>query len=426
MKKGTSRALAIVTSALAIVVIWIMFKPGKADDSSVEVAVQRGGFIIRVTTTGELEAKSSEKIYGPSQSALRDARIWQLKIDDIIPDGTVVNEGDYVAQLDRTELTNKIKDQQLEIDQYENNFIKTQLDTTMDLMAARNELANLKYALEEAQIAVDQSIYEPPATQRQTRIELERAERAYHQAVKNYRLRHEKAVANMTEVSNALRKRRSDLDKLLALSMEFTVKAPKSGMVVYQRDWEGKRRGAGSTISTWENVVATLPNLREMISKTYVNEVDISKVRIGQIANIGVDAFPDKQFTGKVTEVANIGEQLKNSNAKVFEVKLIVNEFDSILRPAMTTKNVIITDEISDAIFIPLEALFTTDSIQYVYTSGRRQQVIAGRSNENEIIILAGLKEGDKVRLNQPTRPENWRLSTLGRDVIEKALAGTN
>lgn len=421
------RGIAIVAALILVgLLIWRMFRPSVSDDTIVEVAVQKGTFVISVTTTGELDAKSSEKIYGPSQSALRDARIWQLKIDDIIPDGTVVDSGDYVAQLDRTELTNKIKDQQLEIDQYENNFIKTQLDTTMDLMAARNELANLKYALEEAQIAVDQSIYEPPATQRQTRIELERAERAYNQAVKNYRLRHEKAVANMTEVSNALRKRRSDLEKLMALGMEFTVKAPKAGMVVYQRDWEGKRRGAGSTISTWENVVATLPNLREMISKTYVNEVDISKVRVGQNARIGVDAFPQKQFTGRVTEVANIGEQLKNSNAKVFEVKLIVNEFDSILRPAMTTKNVIITEEIPDALYIPLEALFTADSIQFVYTSGRRQQVILGKANENEIIILAGLKEGDKVRLSPPARPENWRLNTLSAEAIRNAKSGTN
>lgn len=422
MKRRLQKPLLFAIVLLVLAALWMVFRPDQPDDDGVEVPARKGNFLITVTTTGELEAKSSEKIYGPSQSALRDARIWQIKIDDIIPDGTVVDSGDYVAQLDRTELTNKIKDQQLEIDQYENNFIKTQLDTTMDLMAARNELANLKYALEEAQIAVDQSIYEPPATQRQARIELERAERAYNQAVKNYRLRHEKAVANMTEVSNALRKRRSDLDKLLSLSTEFTVKAPKAGMVVYQRDWEGKRRGAGSTISTWENVVATLPNLREMMSKTYVNEVDISKVRVGQFARIGVDAFPQKAFTGKVTEVANIGEQLKNSNAKVFEVKLAVNEFDSILRPAMTTKNIIITEEIPDVVFIPLEALFTADSIQFVYTSGRRQQVVAGKSNENEIIIRAGLKEGDKVRLNAPARPESWRLITLSPDVIKKAL----
>lgn len=426
MKNRLTRLLTITAAAVVIVVGWFYLRPDSSDDAAVEVAAKKGTFLISVATTGELEASSSEKIYGPSQSALRDARIWQIKIDDIIADGTLVDSGDYVAQLDRTELTNKIKDQQLEIDQFENNYLKTQLDTTMDLMAARNELANLKYALEEAQIAVDQSIYEPPATQRQTRIELERAERAYNQAVKNYRLRYEKAVANMTEVSNALRKRRSDLDKLLALSSEFTVRAPKAGMVVYQRDWEGKRRGAGSTISTWENVVATLPNLREMVSKTYVNEVDISKVRVGQKALIGVDAFPEKQFTGKVVEVANMGEQLKNSNAKVFEVKLNVNEFDSILRPAMTTKNIIITEEIPDRVFIPLEALFVADSVQFVYTSGRRQQVIAGKSNENEIIILAGLKEGDKVRLNPPPRPESWRFVPLSPQEIEKAQSERN
>ncbi|MBK9290031.1 MAG: HlyD family secretion protein [Bacteroidetes bacterium] len=426
MKKKPGRLVAVAATGLLVLAGWLMLRPGAPEDAAMEAVASRGNFVISVTTTGELEAKSSEKIYGPSQTALRDARIWQIKIDDIIPDGTVVDSGDYVAQLDRTELTNKIKDQQLEIDQYENNFVKTQLDTTMDLMAARNELANLKYALEEAQIAVDQSIYEPPATQRQVRIELERAERAYNQAVKNYRLRHEKAVANMTEVSNALRKRRADLDKLLALSAEFTVRAPKAGMVVYQRDWEGKRRGAGSTFSTWENVVATLPNLREMISKTYVNEVDISKIRVGQPARVSVDAFPDKQFTGTVTEVANIGEQLKNSNAKVFEVKIIVNEFDSILRPAMTTKNIIITEEIPDVVFIPLEALFTADSIQFVYTSGRRQQVVPGKANENEIIILAGLNEGEKVRLNPPARPESWKLVTLSPEAVAKAKAGTN
>src|SRR5690606_2594225 len=101
-----------------------------------------------------------------------------------------------------------------------------------------------------------------------------------------------------------------------------------------------------STMSSWDNVVATLPNLNEMISKTYVNEIDISKVKTGQKVQIGVDAFPDRKYTGEVTEVANIGEQMRNSNAKVFEVRIRVNEFDSILRPAMTTKNTIITSVI--------------------------------------------------------------------------------
>lgn len=418
--KNRKPLIGLVLLLLAVVLVWYFTRTVKSTDVVIETAAKKGLFTVSVSTTGELEAKSSEEINGPSPTALRDARLWQLKIDDIIPDGSIVDSGDYVAQLDRTELTNKIKDQQIEIEQYQNNFIKIQLDTTMDLRSARNDLVNLKYAMEEAQIAVDQSIYEPPATQRQVQIELDRAERAYDQAVRNYSLRYEKAVANMSEVATALRKKQAEYEKLVELSKEFLIRAPKAGMVVYQRDYDGKKRGVGATISSWENVVATLPNLREMITKTYVNEVDISKVKVGQGVEINVDAFPDKHFTGQVIEVANIGEQMRNSNAKVFEVKIEVNEFDSIVRPAMTTKNVIITDEVNDVVYVPLESIHNLDSIQYVFIGNRRQQVAVGKANENEIIIRAGVEEGDKVRLMAPENPESFRLNMLPDEVLQR------
>jgi len=89
-------------------------------------------------------------------------------------------------------------------------------------------------------------------------------------------------------------------------------------MVNYKRDWNGKKQGVGAQVSMWENVVATLPNLSAMNSRTYVNEIDISRVRTGQKTEIQVDAFPERKFTGEVFEVANMGEQMRNSNAKSF------------------------------------------------------------------------------------------------------------
>jgi HlyD family secretion protein len=190
--------------------------------------------------------------------------------------------------------------------------------------------------------------------------------------------------------------------------------------VVYQRDWDGRKRGIGSQISTWENVVATLPNLTEMITKTFVNEIDISKVKVGQTAEIGVDAFPDKKFTGEVIEVANIGEQMRNSSAKVFEVKIEVNEYDSVLRPAMTTKNIIITEVIDSVMFVPLEAVHSVDTITFVYTGNRRQQIIPGRANDNEIIVHAGIETGDKVRLIPPEDPESFRMTVLSKEILDQ------
>ena len=416
MKKQIYIAIGIVI--LLIIFLWYFIGGDTKSSETIEVEAKSGEFKIAVTTTGELEAKNSEKIFGPGN--LRNVRIWQIKIEDIVPDGTVVDSGDFVATLDRTELANKLKDQELELDQLETQFTKTKLDTSLELRGLRDELINLEYALEEKKIELDQSKFEPPATIRQVEIELERAKRNKGQAVKNYKLKLERAEANMQEVSAKLTKAQRKYDEMAGVLSKFTVYAPKSGMVIYKRGWDGKKQGIGSQVSTWENVVATLPDLTKMISKTYVNEIDISKVKVGQKVEIGIDAFPEKQFTGNVTEVANIGEQMKNTNAKVFEVLIEIHGFDSVMRPAMTTKNVIITDVIEDALFIPIECVHTEDSISYIAKGNSRRQVIVGKTNENEIIIKEGLISGDNLYLLPPDGFEDFRLIELDEEIVAR------
>jgi hypothetical protein len=405
---------------LAIILYFVFSKNDKTQNISYKI--KKGDFPIEVTTTGELIAKSSEKIYGPP--GLRQIQIYQVKIQDIIPDGTVVDSGQYVASLDRTEISNKIKDEETNLEKFETQRTKTKLDTSLELRSARDELINLKYALEEKRITLEQSKFEPPATIRQVQIDLERAERGLEQAEKNYKLRLQKAIANMQEVNASYTQAQRKLEQMLEVLKQFNVTAPKAGMVIYRRNWDGNKQSTGSTLNAWDNVVAELPDLTEMISKTYVNEIDISKIKTGQEVRIGIDAFPEKKFTGKVIEVANIGEQMQNSNAKVYEVRILVNEFDSILRPAMTTKNTIVTAVIDSVLFVPIEAVFSNDSVTYVYKkdggSILRQQVVVGQSNENEIIILAGLSEDDEVYLVQPEKSDDLKLITLPKEEIEK------
>ena len=408
--------IALSIAVLVIILLYVFFGSAEKTTETIQVPVKMGTFEIQVSTTGELEAKNSEKILGPS--GLRNFRIWSIKIDDIIPDGTVVDSGEYVATLDRSELTNRLKDNELDLESLQTQFTKMQLDTTMDLRNARDELVNLEYNLEERQITVDQSIYEPPATQRQAKIDLDKAQRAHDQAVVNYQLKLEKARANMDEVNTKLRKANREYQEMIDLLNEFTVYAPKAGMVIYRRSWDGQKQGIGATINIWDPVVAELPNLTEMKSRTYVNEIDISKVKVGQSVIIGIDAFPDKEYTGKVTEVANIGEQMRNSNAKVFEVIIDVNEFDSILRPAMTSKNMIVTDVIDSVLYVPIECLHSNDSMTYVYLGRTKQQVILGKSNENEIIIRAGLEEGQEIYLVPSEFADEYRIVPLDTAIV--------
>jgi len=411
-----------IASLFLLAIIAYFFFSNNNEDQHIIAKVKKGNFPIEVTTTGELIAKSSEKIYGPQ--ALRQIQIWQVKLQDIIPDGTVVDSGQYVASLDRTEISNKIKDEETNLEKLESQMTKTRLDTSLELRNARDELINLKYSLEEKKITLDQSKYEPPATIRQVQIELEKSERAHEQAEKNYKLRYQKAVANMQEVSASYNQAKRKLEQMTDVLKQFNVVAPKAGMVIYRRNWDGNKIGIGATINAWDNIVAELPDLSEMISKTYVNEIDISKVKVGQEVRIGIDAFPEKQFTGKVTEVANIGEQLQNTNAKVYEVRILVNEFDSILRPAMTTKNTILTSIVDNVLFIPIEAIFNTDSVTFVYLKDGgsivRQQVIVGQSNDNEIIVRAGVKEDDELLLVPPENAEKLALNPLPKETLDK------
>jgi multidrug efflux pump subunit AcrA (membrane-fusion protein) len=164
-------------------------------------------------------------------------------------------------------------------------------------------------------------------------------------------------------------------------------------------------------------VVATLPDFSVMMSRTYVNEVDISKVKPNQPAEVVVDAFPEKKFTGYVTEVANIGEQRPNQDARVFEVKLQINESDTILRPAMTTKNTIITQVEEDVLFVPIEAIHGDNDLTWVYRQDHnkvvKQEVVVGLRNENQIIITEGLKENDEVLLTIPEKADELKLIEL-------------
>ncbi len=418
--KNRKTLIYIAVAIVFVGLVWYFSKPASSSGQSIETVVKKGRFVIDVTTTGELEALSSKKIKGPNPVGLRNARIWNYTIESIVPDGTVVDSGQWVATLDRSDLENKIKDQELEVEKLQTQFTKTQLDTTMTLRDARDELINLKYALEEKQIVVDQSIYEPPATKRQVKLDLEKAQRTFRQTTENYGLRKEKAQADMKEVEANLSKATRKLNEFEELKKGFVIHAPKSGMVIYKRSWEGKKQGVGAQISAWDNVVAMLPDLSAMNSKTYVNEIDISKIKKGQKAEISLDAFPEKKFSGTVTEVANMGEQMKNSNAKVFEVIIRVDGFDSVMRPAMTTKNIIITETIDSVLFVPVESVHSNDSLSFVYKGHRKQQVITGKSNDNDIIIKAGLKEGEKIYLQSPKGAEKWRFRYLPGKKIKK------
>lgn len=414
MKKNLLIAGGVV---VGLVILYFAIGSTQSDErGDILVQANKGLFQINVTTTGELEAKNSVKIMGPT--GLRSFRIWNVNIQKIIEEGTVVKKGDFVASLDPSELVNKMKDGETTLEQENSKYIQTQLDTTLQMREARDELVNLKYGVEEKEIKLDQSQYEPPATIKQAEIDLDKAKRAYEQATENYKIKHLQNIAKMREVAALLTKAQRELEAMNTLMAKFTITAPEDGMLIYRKGWDGKPIKEGSQVSAWDPVVATLPDLSVMMSRTYVNEVDVRKIKAGQLVEIGLDAFPEKRLKGEVINVANVGEQRPNSDAKVFQVNVQVHGTDALLRPAMTTSNSIIALSMIDAIFIPLECLHNEgDTITYVYKKEGlktvKQEVQVGETNTDEAVIIAGINELDKIHLSIPSGMDSKQIALI-------------
>jgi multidrug efflux pump subunit AcrA (membrane-fusion protein) len=404
-----------VLGVILVCFVWYFSASGTTTKSDVLVSPTKGQFLVTVITTGELQAKSSIDIKG-SENA-RAAGIWQMKITNIIPEGTVVKKGEFVADMDKSEIMQKVKDSQLSVQKLDAQFLQTKLDSALALSQARDELVNLFYAQEEKKIVLEQSAYEAPAMKRQAELDYERAQRSYDQAKKNYVTKTQQSAAKAQAAEVDLMKEKQRLDINMKAMMEFTIKAPADGMVIYAREWNGKKKVVGTTISAWDPTVATLPDLREMESIMYINEIDIQKIAIGQKVKLKLDADPNKPLTGTVTAVANIGEQRPNSDSKVFEVRVKVLESDTTLRPSMTTSNEILVAKLEDALSIPLECVHTEGTTTFVFKKDGgslvKQEVKLGQVNENAAVVLAGITQKDQLYLSSPAEAEKAKTVLL-------------
>ena len=407
----------IITGIIIVVAFAALYAfnrlTGEDKNAGLIAEVSRGSFEISVLTTGELVAENFVEIKGPAVGQGNDVRSTNVRITDLIPEGTVVKKGDYVASLDKTELDNEVKNIRERITTWEQELEMMTLDTAVQLNSLRDMIINQVHVVEEAEMRFRNSKYESPMTLRDAEIDMEQARRVLDQLNRSYTLRQAQTMVNINNRKmwmGRMQRRLADYEKVLK---EFTVTAPQDGMIIYHRNRFGTKRKVGQSINVVDRIVATIPDLTSMLSKVYISEVEISKIKPGQPANITVDAFPEKSYKGSVKSVANIGEKLPNTDSKVFEVLIRIDGTDLNLRPSMTTNNKILINSYDEVTYIPLECVHTgTDSIPVVYTEkGFRQAVTLGESNDKFVIVERGLEPGTPIFIEVPEDHKKFKTA---------------
>ncbi|WP_462413128.1 efflux RND transporter periplasmic adaptor subunit [Neobacillus sp. Marseille-QA0830] len=192
------------------------------------------------------------------------------------------------------------------------------------------------------------------------------------------------------------------------------ITAPAAGTITTVSVAEGQRVTSGQT-------VAHLTNYSDFQTVIQVDELDISKVKVDQTAEITASAFSDKTYTGKVTAVAEEGTS--SNGVSTFDVTIHIENPEN-LKIGMSTEANILTESKNDALYVPVDAVYTNGDQKYVIvvsgsdsSSTEQKTVKTGIANEDNVEITEGVSEGDTLQLPALATSNSTSSTTSGRSM---------
>lgn len=368
--------------------------------------VKRENFEAFISCKGDIQSEKSRLINCPELMGDRTLSIYQLQIKDLVAEGTIVKKGDYVALLDQTMIKQYIQSSADALQKATASFYDAKLDSAVNLSASRDELEQLIFDLRYKKIDVEQAVYDSPANQRKAQIAYDRTARLLDSKRRNYKMRVNELRIRCARMERNYNEIKEKYEKYQQALIATKIIAPDDGMIIYVRKWGHRKTSVGDYVSFYDPSIATLPDLSTLVSETYIEEIYISKIHIGDSVRVYVDALKNKELPAYISNISNIGQEMQGFDSNVFKVFVKLTGDFSKLKPSMTTNNEIIIEKDENVLTIPLSCLFTENGKQFVYLkeSGEisRRDVVTGERNDKVVVIKSGLKENDKILTNKP------------------------
>jgi HlyD family secretion protein len=327
-------------------------------------------------------------------SAINDKQILWL-----CPEGKYVHEGDTLIVLESAkyvlssgEAHSNLLVEKAELEQAQND---------LEAQKAREEAARQRY----------QSLPELEKKGFVMASEVEQAKLAWQELQSDSRSKEAAVKAAQANVDRAEKQEAQEQRKL----REAVMLAPRAGLVVYATSGsaeDAKKISVGMVPFQGQDLMY-LPDVSSMLVDTEIGEVDLAKVKVGEPANLTLDAFPGVQFKGEVMSVANLAKRKinratgKQAGAKVFDVTVRVLADDPRLKPGLTATVEILCNQYPNALTVPLEAVFYDEDekpIVYVRKHGKveARAVELSDSNDRVAVVKRNLEPSDEVLLAPP------------------------
>jgi HlyD family secretion protein len=404
-KRNKKTLIGLISLTALIVAAWFLLPARlanifpKVTASGDEIVVAPKTLSFGVDATGFLRATSVQN-YGPPPPF---GHYWQFQIVNMAPEGKQVKAGEVLLAFDAQRVRDDLQKFQNELDQANKELEKTRSQIDLERQELITRLAVAENNHEKLKLKqTNDPEYDIPNKVEQDRLALEQARREV-EALKDRIEWHKKSSEATSQIIVSKKTRAENKVNEIKRGMEkFQAKAERDGVVIYKTKWNGERFQVGENVWPWFSILE-LPDLNTILAEAYVPEVDIGKVKIDQRVDITIDAFPGKSYAGGVKSMGKlVRPKAWDIPNKILDIQIALDQLDpQIMRPGMSVKVKVETSSLPNCLAVPLKAVRTTtegSQVKVKTEQGWREQTVKlGDSNGVEVVIIEGLRAGDRI-----------------------------
>lgn len=337
-----------------------------------------------------------------------------LTIVSMVSPGTIVNKGDPLVTFDAEELRTRLDEFRTTVRQNEANMATLEANIEVTRKSHSQGIKDTKADLDTALLDLQTTPVRSAIDAENFRLRAEEAEATYNQTLKEVPLMEASLKAQYRAQMLALEESRAELKRMEMNLDKMTLRAPIAGLVVIQTI---QRRGSSQAeqIKVGDQVgigqpVMQVVDLGSMVLNATVNQVDAQKIRVGQKAQVRIDAFPGLVLPAEVYTIGAITRQtgLRTEYVKEIPVTLKLLQMDPRVIPDLSGSADIVLESVPQAITVPREAVFQDgpEGKPYVYVQGPsgwvQREVELGPRSFIWATIRSGVRPGEVVARQRP------------------------
>lgn len=183
-----------------------------------------------------------------------------------------------------------------------------------------------------------------------------------------------------------------------------SVLAPHDGRVI-ECDLSKGQVIVGADSIGGNNVLMKIADLSQLIVKTDINEVDVTRMVNGMPADVEFDSIPDLRLVGILEKISP--SAIRRDNLRVFPIEISCEAANPRIKPGISANVHLTLSEVTDVVAVAISAVFSRDDERFVFVregnTFARRVVEVGINDAEYVEIKSGLEEGTQVALTRPT-----------------------